>query len=163
MRRSSYSFAKEDIIATLRSAEDPVQVFAGYGVRLSDGLARVRLAELYRAKKAVSRELDDEVMKGIDDKLSKLLDGKYNLNGKGARTISFAEIERQAAVLDLIDATIDATEVNFAEVRFDHFISGSSGIPGAVRDFFSVVRTDEQPKIWERLQLLDEQRKAARE
>ncbi len=157
-RLRRYSFAKEDIMSVLRNAEDPVQVFAGYGVRLSDGLARVRLAELYRAKKAVSRELDDEVMKGIDAKLSKLLDGKYNLNGKGARTISFAEIERQAAVLDLIDVTGN----EFARGSFGDFISGRSDLPQAVRDFFSVVRTDEQPKIWERLQLLDKQRKAVR-
>ena len=152
-------FTKSNIMAVLRSAEDPVQVFAGYGVRLSDGLARAQLAELYRAKEAVSGELGADVMKGIDAKLSKLLEGEYKLSSRGgARTISFAEIERQAAVLDLIDVT------KFDKAIFDIFISVRGSLPKAVREFFSGARrTGEQLKVWERLQHLDEQRQAARE
>ncbi len=159
VRRASYSFVKKDIMAVLLNAEDPVQVFAGYGVRLSDGRARVRLAELYRAKKAVSRELDDEVMKGIDVNFNALLAQEYNLGNKeGVRKITVAEIERQAAVLNLIDVTGD----EFAEVRFNKFISGRSDLPQAVRDFFSGAgRTPEQLVVWQRLQQLDVPWKAA--
>ena len=131
-------------------------------MRLSDGLARAQLAELYRAKEELRDELGADVMKGIDAKLSKLLDGKYNLTGReGVRKITVAETERHAAVLDLHDVMGDMfKKVNFKE----GFIKGKSGLPKVVRKFFSDVQlTDDQPEVWQRLQQLDEERKAVRE
>ena len=155
-------FDKSFFMAMLRGADDPTQVVAAFGVWLGGMRSLVRVGQLYRAKEALRDHLGDKVMERIDANFNALLAQEYKLAGRSnvARMIPFAELERQVAVLDLEDLTGD----KFARVVFNHFISGSSGLPRAVVKFFSEAElTAEQLEVWQRLQLLAKQRKAARQ
>ena len=158
-RNLASSFEKADIIATLQAAEDPVEAFAVYVDHFNNKDVRQQLANLYRAVKALRQELGVEVMEDIDKAFKAMLSVKYKL-GNRERDIPLAEIERQAAVLDLLDVTGD----KFKKASFKVFISGENGIPKKVRQFFEHQGelTQEQQDAWQRLRERDEQRKKKR-
>ena len=155
MRNLASSFNKDSIIATLREADDSVAAFEAYQESFNSKDVRQKLANLFRAKEALHNELDDTTMASIDKEFSKMLSKKRKIGStaKEARELHLAEIERQAAVLDLHDVT----EERFKGVNFMHFIRGGRGIPKEVRKFFDNPPSklnDEQKEVWQKLQKL---------
>ena len=152
-------FKKPSIISTLAGAAKDGnldKVLYDYDEQLNNRDVRKQLAELYRAIETLRDQWDgivkqseevEEVMNKIDKKFNELLTKEYKISSD-AREITPAEIERQAAVLDLQDVTGS----EFKKAPFGGFIAGG-GIPETVRNFFDdeTSLNDEQQAVWKRL------------